>query len=278
MRALLLLSLAAPSLAFAQTIDFEALETPIASFVRIDDVTGNPYQYVEDGFVVDDITASYGFYRWGLGTQQYIDNGSTNMYNNGPDAVTRVSKVGGGTFGLLSIDLAELNGADRSPVNFVGTRADGSVVTHSVVLDGVPYFAETFTFPSSFQNLVTVEWVQESPYHTFDNIVVGGGFQLDVDATCPGGGAASLRWTGASPNGRVALVRANSTGSFTVPSGGCAGTRLGLSGGVSLIGIYTSTAAGNGNLSFTLPAGACGKKVQALDLDTCTTSGVSTVQ
>jgi hypothetical protein len=278
MRTLALLALAAPSAAFAQTIDFEALQTPVSSFVRIDDVTGNPYQYVEDGFVLDDITASYGFYRWGMGTQQYIDNGSTNMYNNGPDAVTRLSRVGGGAFGLQSIDLAELNGPDMSPVNFVGTRTDGSIVTHSVVLDGAPYFAQTFVFPSTFQNLTQVEWIQQDPYHTFDNIVVGGGFQLDVDATCPSGGAATIRWTGASASGRVALVRANNLGTFTIPSGGCAGTQLGLSGGVALIGVYTSTPAGNGNLSVTIPAGGCGKKVQAVDLDTCSTSAVITVQ
>jgi hypothetical protein len=278
MRTLALLALAAPSAAFAQTIDFEALQTPIPSYIRIDDVTGNPYQYVEDGFVLDDVTATQGFYRWGLGTPQYIDNGSTNMYNNAADGVTRLSRVGGGAFGLLSIDLAELNGPDRSPVTFVGTRADGSVVTHAVVLDGVSFFAETFSFPSTFQNLVKVEWLQASPYHTFDNIGVGGGFQLDVNATCPGGGATTIRWTGASGSGRVALARANNVGTFTIPSGGCAGTQLGLSGGVALIGIYTSTPAGNGNLSVTIPAGGCGKKLQAIDLDTCATSSVITVQ
>ena len=278
MRRLALLALAAPSAAFAQTIDFEALQTPASGFPRIDDVTGNPYQYVEDGFVLDDLTATQGFYRWGLGTQQYIDNGSTNMYNNAANGITRLTRVGGGTFGLLSIDLAELNGPDMSPVTFTGTRADGSVVTYAVQIDGVPFFAETFTFPSTFQNLVRVEWIQASPYHTFDNIVVGGGFQLDVNATCPGGGATTIRWTGASASGRVALVRANNVGAFTIPSGGCAGTQLGVSGGVSLIGVYTSTPGGNGNLSVTIPAGGCGKKLQAVDLDTCATSAVLTVQ
>lgn len=273
MRSVLLALLAAPAVSFAQTIDFEALETPIQSFVRIDDVTGDPYRYEEDGFVLDDVTASYGFYRWGIGTPQYNDNGSTNMYNNGPDATTRLSRLGGGTFGLVAIDLAELNGADRSPVNFVGTRSDGSTVTYSVTLDGVPFFAETFTFPPSFQDLVSVEWVQEDPYHTFDNIVVGAGFSLDVNASCPGGGPATLTWRDGTPSGRVAIARANGLGSFTVPAGPCAGTQLGIGGGVALVGTFPSNPNGGGSRTFTLPAGACGKAVEAIDLTTCATSG-----
>lgn len=278
MRVIFALALACPSAALAQTIDFEALETTVPSFIRIDDVTGDPFRYDEDGFVLRDLTASYGFYRWGIGSPQYIANGSTNMYNNGPGAFTQLTRAGGGTFSLASIDIAELNGAHIVPVTFVGTRADGSVVTFTAITDGIAYVPETFTFPVSFQDLVEVQWTQDAPYHTFDNIVTGDSFGLDVDATCPAGGAATVRWRNGTPGGTVALIRATGTGSFTIPAGGCSGTQLGLQGNVSLVGTYASSPAGSGNLAFNLPAGACGRYLQAVDLNTCATSGVFMIQ
>lgn len=273
MRAAVLALLVPFAPAYAQTIDFEALQTPTPSAVRIDDVTGDPYQYEEDGFLVEDISRIFGLYRWGRGTQQYMANGSTNLFNNGPGGITRVSRVDGSAFSLAAIDLAELSGFGAAPVTFVGTRSDGSVVTHAVAIDGLAFHPETFLFPAAFHDLVNVEWEEEAPYHTFDNIEIGPGFGLTVTATCPAGGPATFTWSNGTPSGDVALVRGVRPGAFTVPSGRCAGATLGVRGGVGLIGVYRSDASGDGTQSVVLPLGACGRYVEALDLTSCTASG-----
>lgn len=103
----------------------------------------------------------------------------------------------------------------------------------------------------------------------------GGGLQLTVDGTCPGGGPIVISWSGATPGGQIVLVFARTTGNFHVPNGPCAGTVLGL--GTNQIQIAYQGAAGN-NGSRTLNAqagnGACGGYFQLLDLGACSTSNV----
>ena len=278
MRAIVLAVALPFATAHAQTIDFEALQTPTPAAVRIDDVTGDPFRYEEDGFVVEDTSRIFGLYRWGRGSQQYIANGSTNLFNNGPGGITRLSRADGSPFSLAAIDLAELSGFGAAPVTFVGTRVDGSVITHAVAIDGLAFYPETFLFPAAFHDLVAVEWEEESPYHTFDNIEIGDGFGLTLSTTCPAGGPATFTWQNGTPAGDVALIRGLNPGSFTVPAGVCTGATLGLRGGVGLIGVFRSDAAGDGAHAVALPPGACGRYVEALDLSSCTASGPAIVQ
>ena len=81
------------------------------------------------------------------------------------------STLVGAAFDLISIDLAELNGANASTVTFTGDVQGGGTVTQSFTLDGVAFGAQIFKFGPQFTNLTAVRWTQASPYHQFDNIV-----------------------------------------------------------------------------------------------------------
>jgi len=90
-------------------------------------------------------------------------------------ATATLSKIGGGAFSLLSIDLAELlrvGGTSRS-ITFTGVKADGS----PSVSESFTFTAnwQTFAFNSSFANLSSVRWTQSSNATRslqFDNIKV----------------------------------------------------------------------------------------------------------
>lgn len=117
----------------------------------------------------------------------------------------------------------------------------------------------------------------------FDNLRVwqgSGGIQLVADGTCPGGGPIRIEWSGATPNGQAALVFATSQGNYIVPARlPCQGTQLGL--GASQIQVaWTGRSDNSGSkvLNSTAGAGACDKFLQLLDLTTCATSNVATIE
>jgi len=56
-------------------------------------------------------------------------------------------------------------------VTFVGTIFGGGTVSQTFTFDGAPLVQQTFNF-TGFTNLEKVEWMQDFPYHQFDNIVV----------------------------------------------------------------------------------------------------------
>lgn len=117
----------------------------------------------------------------------------------------------------------------------------------------------------------------------FDNIRVwqsGDGIRLVADGTCPGGGPIQVSWSGATPNGQVALIFAVCEGDFVVPARNpCQGTQLGLcSTQIQLVGIYRSDANGSRQLNGFAGNGACGKFLQLLDLTTCDTSNVAPIE
>ncbi len=100
------------------------------------------------------------------------------------------------------------------------------------------------------------------------------GYALDITGTCPG--QIRLTWSGAQPNKQQAVVFARNTGSFTVPGGPCAGTRLGL--GTNQLQLYTTIGTGNGSggVSATVQSGACRGYVQLVTIfgSPCATSNV----
>lgn len=106
------------------------------------------------------------------------------------------------------------------------------------------------------------------------------GIQLFADGTCPGGGPIQVSWSGATPNGQVALIFAVCEGDFVVPARNpCQGTQLGLcSTQIQLVGIYRSDANGSRQLNGFAGNGACGKFLQLLDLTTCDTSNVAPIE
>jgi hypothetical protein len=94
---------------------------------------------------------------------------------------------------------------------------------------------------------------------------------LAMTGSCPGTIAVSI--TNGTPNGPMGVVRANGTGAFTVPSGPCAGTQLGLgTSGITLLATPNFNASGNKSASPTL--GVCNKYYQIVNLTTCEVSNV----
>ncbi len=105
------------------------------------------------------------------------------------------------------------------------------------------------------------------------NVTTGGGLTLTAQTSCPGAGPARLEARGGS-GGRVAFVYSTRQGSFRIPNNQpCAGTTLGLGGTPTVAGTATGNPAVlNAN---NVPGSACGRLfLQAIDLNTCTTSNV----
>jgi hypothetical protein len=100
-----------------------------------------------------------------------------------------------------------------------------------------------------------------------------GGFTAQLTGTCPG--TVRLAWSGAPANKPMGIVFAQNTGSFTINSGPCAGTQLGL--GTQQLQLYNTINTGNGSGAVNAQAGpgACGGYVQLVAVDSpCKTSNV----
>lgn len=101
----------------------------------------------------------------------------------------------------------------------------------------------------------------------------GGGLRLSLMGPCPG--SVTLTADNATPGAIVAFIYAYGPGSVTIPSGTCAGTRLGLNGTATLLRTVRADGSGTARTSGTAPPGACGRVlIQALDASTCETSNV----
>ena len=148
------------NIAQAVLIDFQQLE-------HIDSLgTNHGFQYIEDGFQIDELSNDQGLFTFGTLHSNYT--GSTAMFNNTINGTTQLSKVGGGMFDLISIDLAELNGPNVASVTF--NRDGGHSQTFTI--DGNAFGAETFLFDAGFMNSNLVTWSQVDPFHQFDNIQI----------------------------------------------------------------------------------------------------------
>jgi len=148
----------------AVIIDFQSLE-------QNNSVPNNVgFTYTEDGFTLDNLSTPFPFTFFG--TQESRYPGSTALFNDTVGGITRLTQNGGGLFDLNSIQLTSLNGNSSVTVNFTGTKADSSTVSQAFTTDAILSTLETFTFNSSFTNLVSVQWIQAFPFHQFDNINV----------------------------------------------------------------------------------------------------------
>jgi hypothetical protein len=169
-RAVLLAGLAgAASAAQAATVvvDFNTL-TPTNGNIGFQ---ANPYQ--EDGFRLDAGTGSFISYHGAHGS------GSVELLNLQQGAVTTLTRIGGGVFDLLSIHLDTLLAVEDPPgpvpatVLFTAQISGGGSVQQTFELDAFETTLETFSFNSSFQNLVSVTWQQNTAWaYVFDNITL----------------------------------------------------------------------------------------------------------
>ncbi len=106
--------------------------------------------------------------------------------------------------------------------------------------------------------------------------VGGGGYTCNITGACPGN--INVNWAGAQPNKTQGIVFASNTGSFTISSGSCAGTQLGL-GTRNLQLVRTiGTGSGSGSIGRAVGSGACGGFVQLVTVGSpCETSSVGQI-
>lgn len=103
----------------------------------------------------------------------------------------------------------------------------------------------------------------------------GGGYTVTITGVCPG--RVNLAWAGADPNRQQGILFARNTGNFTIQSGPCAGTQLGL--GTNQLQLYNviGTGTGSGNVNANAGQGACRGFVQLIQTHSCATSNVAQV-
>ncbi len=97
---------------------------------------------------------------------------------------------------------------------------------------------------------------------------------LSVAGNCPGNLTVDI--LGATPNGTIAIGWSSSLGSTTIPVGVCAGTFVDLSE-PTLVATVTSDAGGGFSVTTSVPAQACGRYLQAVDLSSCDVSNVGRI-
>jgi len=99
--------------------------------------------------------------------------GSTGLFNNTVDGVTTFERVDGAAFDMESIDIANLaRGGSPVTVNFVGHLQGGGEV-HASFQVSSSFDFETFSFAGlGFEGVTSVVWVQQAPFHQFDNIAI----------------------------------------------------------------------------------------------------------
>lgn len=95
---------------------------------------------------------------------------------------------------------------------------------------------------------------------------------LSITGTCPG--ATEIQADGLTPGGSYSVLAAPSAGSTSLTGGPCAGTPTGLDAPSRRAGGVASPA-GFALLSPSLPAAACGRAMQILDMNTCALTQVA---
>lgn len=162
------------------------------------------------------------------------------VFNNAPDLVT-----------------VELWDASR---RLVETRTGISVV------DGTPV---PFSYRGHPIATVKIIATQQPSSPIVDNHVWGGP-DLRISGSCPGGKVLTIN--NATPLGSLAIAH-GTAGVFTIPSGPCIGLELDLAT-PTLAGFFNADVNGDLSLNFNVPAGLCGRSVQAVDMATCQASQV----
>ena len=160
--------------AWALTIDFESL--PAGGCLATDTPVST------QGFTFS--TPASNFFVCNSTRANLPSNGTITIGSEQP-TVTTMTRDGGGTFPLVSIDLAELfvglPAADQVQID--GSLAGGGVVSVTFDLDGINDGPgglddfETFLLPGGFSDLTSVVFTGlnsqgQDPRFTFDNVVV----------------------------------------------------------------------------------------------------------
>lgn len=173
----------------------------------------------------------------------------------------------------MSLELFAFSGFPDTTVVTVFNSSGATLSTTTVSVPGstpVP-----FAFSGADIKTVTIQSTVYGWSTIIDNHSYGGApvFTLAKSGTCPGG--MTLTTTNGTASSAVAVLH-GAAGSFTKPSGTCAGLTLGIAS-PKLGAIIGSNGSGAASLSFGAMAGWCGRTVQAVDISTCTASNTITL-
>lgn len=134
------------------------------------------------------------------------------------------------------------------------------------------------------ENSLFVRAGQSLPLFVFDAVAMYDrngrcGPVLSATTTCPSPEMidVTVRWTGGTPNGRIAIIHAGERGFLYIPGNyPCAGTWLGLTAQRATIA-YQGTSGPNGGrtLDSRVSRLLCGTYIQLIDLETCLPSNVA---
>lgn len=104
------------------------------------------------------------------------------------------------------------------------------------------------------------------------SIDAGGQYNISITGQCPG--TVNLSWSGALPGRQQGILFASNTGTFTINTGVCSGTQLGL--GTQNLRLYNTIGSGNGagSVNAQASAGACRGYIQMIQVPGCETSNV----
>ena len=107
-----------------------------------------------------------------FGTLEARYPGSTALFNNTVNGVITFERIDGSAFDMFSIDIASLNNNGPVTVNFVGNLDAGGQVFSQFTTVGMQNTLQTHEFANDFVNLISLVWVQEGPFHQFDNLTI----------------------------------------------------------------------------------------------------------
>lgn len=160
----------------AITIDFNSLESSFSGGHFVGPT------YTENNFIIEHGSSAQdnAFITWSSTTSLYT--GSASLFNNTHRGETIISEQSNNLFSIFSIDLApyslELSTGDyigSESILFTGTKSDNTAVEQVFNLGTTVNIMSTYSFESSFTDLVSLNWDQGSilgTRHQFDNIEV----------------------------------------------------------------------------------------------------------
>jgi hypothetical protein len=114
-----------------------------------------------------------------LGTQEARFAGEVAMFNNENTGTTTLTRDGGGTFAVESIDVANILGPGANSITFHGAVHGGGTVTQSFTFDSFGHLTTLF-LDNDFANLDALSFDENgNPSFQFTDLVV------DADAAVP---------------------------------------------------------------------------------------------
>ena len=178
----MLLSLAAAS-ASATTINFASLQAnppdpELAGALMLAETS-----YTQQGFVIASIGGRFDVWKLGNSNFPGTSSAATSLFEITAGSETQITYGQNKPFTLDSIDFAPLLSGGSGPffILVTGILPDESSVTYQFTINNSPFRLQTVHFPSSFRNVVAVNFIQgtnsgyfqgQETAYQFNNIVV----------------------------------------------------------------------------------------------------------